>query len=235
MWAGLAGPDPRPAGHLRRPLRRQPLGADRRSRSVVVPCARSCAHRLAILTLALVLLAPAGALAQDGNPFDGSLPPAQPTPAPTPEPDDDAAQDDVGRNTLWIIGGGVAVALLIFGFWISRDARSNLPRRRARRAPRAGRQAAARAQARAPGQGEGAREGPRPAPGPQGPPQGQGQDASARAAAGAARGARGPSSAAAITVSSTFTRAKRLESPSTRCHGASSVPVRSSMSSTASS
>ena len=32
-------------------------------------------HRLAILTCALVLLAPAGALAQDGNPFDGSLPP----------------------------------------------------------------------------------------------------------------------------------------------------------------
>ena len=32
-------------------------------------------YRLTILTLALVLLAPAGALAQDGNPFDGSLPP----------------------------------------------------------------------------------------------------------------------------------------------------------------
>ena len=83
--------------------------------------------RLAILTLLLVLLAPAGALAQDGNPFDGSLPPAQPTPAPTPESTDTSAQDDVGRNTLWIIGGGVAVALLIFGFWISRDARGNLP------------------------------------------------------------------------------------------------------------
>ena len=83
-------------------------------------------HRLAILTCALVLLAPSGALAQDGNPFDGSLPPAQPTPAPTPESTDTSSQDDVGRNTLWIIGGGVAVALLIFGFWISRDARSNL-------------------------------------------------------------------------------------------------------------
>jgi hypothetical protein len=83
--------------------------------------------RLAILTLLLVLLAPAAALAQDGNPFDGSLPPAQPTPAPTPESTDTSAQDDIGRNTLWIIGGGVAVALLVFGFWISRDARSNLP------------------------------------------------------------------------------------------------------------
>jgi hypothetical protein len=84
-------------------------------------------YRLAILTLALVLLAPAGALAQDGNPFDGSLPPVQSTPAPTPESNDSSAQDDVGRNTLWIIGGGIAVALLFFGFWISRDARSNLP------------------------------------------------------------------------------------------------------------
>ena len=84
-------------------------------------------YRLTILTLALLLLAPAGALAQDGNPFDGSLPPAQPTPVATPESNDTASQDEVGRDTLWIIGGGVAVALLFFGFWISRDARSNLP------------------------------------------------------------------------------------------------------------
>ena len=84
-------------------------------------------YRLAILTLALVLLAPAGALAQDGNPFDGSLPPTQPTPAPTPESNDSSAQDEVGRNTLWIICGGLAVALVFFGFWISKDARSNLP------------------------------------------------------------------------------------------------------------
>ena len=84
-------------------------------------------HRLAILTCALVLLAPSGALAQDGNPFDGSLPPAQPTQQATPEPSDDASEDEIGRNTLWIIGGGVAVALLFFGFWISRDARGSLP------------------------------------------------------------------------------------------------------------
>ena len=82
---------------------------------------------LATLACALVLLAPAGALAQDGNPFDGSLPPAQPTPAPTPESTDTSADDDVGRNTLWIIGGGVAIALLAFGLWISRDARGSLP------------------------------------------------------------------------------------------------------------
>jgi hypothetical protein len=82
-------------------------------------------HRLAILTCLLVLLAPAAALAQDGNPFDGSLPPAQQTPAPTQEPDS-TADDDIGRTTLWIIGGGVAIALLLVGIWISRDARSNL-------------------------------------------------------------------------------------------------------------
>ena len=83
-------------------------------------------HRLAILTLALVLLAPAGALAQDGNPFDRNLPPAQQTPAPTPEPVDTANDEAIGTTTLWVIGGAVAVALLMFGFWISRDARSNL-------------------------------------------------------------------------------------------------------------
>ena len=83
-------------------------------------------HRLAILTCALVLLAPAGALAQDGNPFDGQLPPAQQTPAPTPEPVDDPSQDDVGRTTLYLIGGVLLVFFVGIGWWISRDARSSL-------------------------------------------------------------------------------------------------------------
>jgi hypothetical protein len=93
-------------------------------------------HRLAILTCLLVLLAPAAALAQEGNPFDGSLPPAQPTPAPTAEPID-SSTDEVGRTTLYIIAGGVFAALLIGGWWISRDARSNLPEdeREERRGP----------------------------------------------------------------------------------------------------
>ena len=83
-------------------------------------------HRLAILTCVLVLLAPAGALAQDGNPFDGQLPPAQPTEAATPEPSDSNADDAVGRTTLWIIGGALLVFFVGIGVWISRDARANL-------------------------------------------------------------------------------------------------------------
>jgi len=84
-------------------------------------------HRLAILTLTLLLLAPAGALAQDSNPFDGQLPPAQPEQTATPTPANTSSQDDVGRNTLWIIGGGLLVFFVGIGFWISRDARRNLP------------------------------------------------------------------------------------------------------------
>ena len=86
-------------------------------------------HRLAILICCLgVLLAPAVAPAQDGNPFDAQLPPAQPTPAPTVEPIDNPNDDAFGRETLWLIGGGIAIAMLAFGFWITRDARSSLPR-----------------------------------------------------------------------------------------------------------
>jgi hypothetical protein len=95
---------------------------------------RAVRHRLAILTVLLVLLAPAGALAQVSNPFDG-LPPAQPTPAPTAEPVNDPSSG-FGRETLWLIGGGVAVALLVFGFWITRDARSSLPPREREREER---------------------------------------------------------------------------------------------------
>jgi hypothetical protein len=81
---------------------------------------------LAILLAALALLSPSAALAQD-SPFDGQLPPAQPTPAPTVEPLQDSSSDDVGRQTLWIIGGALLVFFVGIGWWISRDARSNLP------------------------------------------------------------------------------------------------------------
>ena len=78
-----------------------------------------------IATLALLVSAPV-ALAQDGNPFDG-LPPAQPTPAPTVEPTNDTSSGNVGRNTLYAIGGALLVAFFGIGMWIARDARRNLP------------------------------------------------------------------------------------------------------------
>jgi hypothetical protein len=84
-------------------------------------------HRLAILILVLVLLAPATALAQDGNPFDGQLPPAQPEQTATPAPADNSnIQDQTARTTLYIIGGALLVFFVGIGWWISRDARSNL-------------------------------------------------------------------------------------------------------------
>jgi len=82
--------------------------------------------RLLVLAVALVLLAPGAALAQDRNPFDGQLPPAQPTPTATPEPVDSNSDDDVGRTTLYLIGGALLVFFVGIGVWISRDARSNL-------------------------------------------------------------------------------------------------------------
>lgn len=83
-------------------------------------------RRLAIAALALVLLAPSAALAQDGNPFDGQLPPAAPQQTPAPEPADSGDSDEVGRTALYAIGGVLLVFFVGIGFWISRDARSNL-------------------------------------------------------------------------------------------------------------
>ena len=80
---------------------------------------------LAALLVAFALLAPA-AVAQD-TPFDNQLPPAQPTPAPTIEPVDTSSDDDIGRETMFAIGGALLIGLFAIGWWISRDARSNLP------------------------------------------------------------------------------------------------------------
>jgi hypothetical protein len=83
--------------------------------------------RLAALLVVLALLASAApALAQDGNPFDGQLPPPQPTPLPTVEPAEDP-NAGFGRETLWIIGAALFVTFIGIGVWISRDARRALP------------------------------------------------------------------------------------------------------------
>jgi hypothetical protein len=85
-------------------------------------------RRTIALTLVLLLLAPAAALAQGGaDPFQ-PLPPPQPTPAPTPEPPDDPFGDDLGgATTLYAIAGGLLVVFVIVGWFISRDARRTLP------------------------------------------------------------------------------------------------------------
>jgi hypothetical protein len=82
--------------------------------------------RCTALIAALVLLVSAPAALAQSNPFDG-LPPAQPTPAPTVEPVKNAVNDNVGRDTLYLIGAALLVAFVGIGMWIARDARRNLP------------------------------------------------------------------------------------------------------------
>ena len=85
-------------------------------------------RRLTGLLLCLALLVPAApALAQ--NDAFGPLPQAAPTETPTPETDDTSSVlgQDVGRTTLYLIAGGLLVAFVFIGWWISRDARRTLP------------------------------------------------------------------------------------------------------------
>jgi hypothetical protein len=84
-------------------------------------------RRLALILALLVLALPAAPALAQNNPFDGQLPPAQPTPVATPEGADDPSDDDVGRQTLYAIGGGLLVFFVFIGWWISRDARGALP------------------------------------------------------------------------------------------------------------
>jgi hypothetical protein len=80
---------------------------------------------LVLIVLAALLAPPAAALAQDGNPFDG-LPPAPPPPAPTVEPVE-TNDDNVTRDTLYIIGAGLLVVMIGIGWMIARDARRSAP------------------------------------------------------------------------------------------------------------
>jgi hypothetical protein len=82
---------------------------------------------LVLLTLAALLAPSATALGQTDSPFDG-LPQAPPPPAPTVGPIEDPDDDGITRTTLYVIGGGLLVTFLVIGWWITRDARRNLPK-----------------------------------------------------------------------------------------------------------
>jgi hypothetical protein len=82
---------------------------------------------LLALLVALLLVAPATALAQEGDAF-GPLPPAQ-TPAPEPIvlEDDSGDAGDVSPTILAVIGGGLLLTFLVIGRFIFRDARAHVP------------------------------------------------------------------------------------------------------------
>lgn len=82
---------------------------------------------LALLLSVLALIAlPATAGAQ-GTFEDNPLPPPPQAPTATPEPADDPFDDQVGVNTLYILGGALFVGFAVIGWWITRDARRSLP------------------------------------------------------------------------------------------------------------
>lgn len=70
-------------------------------------------------------LAPATAPAQGGSPF-GPLPPPAPQPTPEPTPVSNPDEEDVSRETLFLVGLGVLAAFILMGAYITRDARRSL-------------------------------------------------------------------------------------------------------------
>jgi hypothetical protein len=84
-------------------------------------------RRTLVIVLFLALLVPSAAFAQGGA--FGPLPQAAPTSAPTPTKSNDSISSDLGgRTTLYIIFGGLLIAFVAIGVFISRDARSALPK-----------------------------------------------------------------------------------------------------------
>ncbi len=84
-------------------------------------------RRTLVIVLFLALLVPTAASAQGGA--FGPLPQAAPTSAPTPSKSNDSISSDLGgRTTLYIIFGGLLIAFVAIGVFISRDARSALPK-----------------------------------------------------------------------------------------------------------
>jgi hypothetical protein len=84
-------------------------------------------RRALLVVIVAALLLPAAASAQGGA--FGPLPQAAPSPTATPDQGNDSLTSDLGgRNTLFIIMGGLLVAFIGIGVFISRDARSALPK-----------------------------------------------------------------------------------------------------------
>jgi hypothetical protein len=86
-------------------------------------------RRALLVVLVCALLVPSAAFAQ-GDAF-GPLPQAAPTETPTPAQDnsnDSLTSDLGGRTTLFVIMGGLLIAFIGIGVFISRDARRALPK-----------------------------------------------------------------------------------------------------------
>jgi hypothetical protein len=85
-------------------------------------------RRALLAALVCALLVPSAAFAQ-GDAF-GPLPQAAPTETPTPAQDNSNSltSDLGGRTTLFVIMGGLLVAFIGIGVFISRDARRALPK-----------------------------------------------------------------------------------------------------------
>src|SRR5215468_6278948 len=84
-------------------------------------------RRTLIIVVVLALLVPSAAFAQ-GDAF-GPLPQSAPEPTATPAKSNDSITNDLGgRTTLYIIFGGLLIAFVAIGVFISRDARRAIPK-----------------------------------------------------------------------------------------------------------
>jgi len=87
-------------------------------------------RRALVVALLVALLVPSAASAQSGGAF-GPLPQAAPAPTATPTADksnNSLTSDLGGRTTLYVIAGGLLIAFVAIGVFISRDARRALPK-----------------------------------------------------------------------------------------------------------
>jgi hypothetical protein len=86
-------------------------------------------RRALLVAVICALLVPSAASAQGGA--FGPLPQAAPTPTPPPDQSSDSLTSDLGgRTTLFVIMGGLLIAFVGIGVFISRDAQRALPKDR---------------------------------------------------------------------------------------------------------